>query len=244
MPEEVGKPIIVGTEMPSQLEFLAPSRTRRRLIRSARNPMDRCTIVSIFPKEINEIKHTIEPGHFDIPAGNLEKPGILVVGSSSWWKDIDYEQPMLEILVSSIQVANSVVNDYCNAVLGCNMADAMPGLFFALGEHTAAEITSKYAKKLLEVKAKQDNWYRVLVKLADSLWARSNNNPIVIADEMRLAARSLNLNDKEWLKDFQMAELIRCAFCGGMRNPKYPICPVCKAVDPNHPLSKDIKFAV
>ena len=42
---------------------------------------------------------------------------------------------------------------------------------------------------------------------------------LLSADIMRLAARSLNLNDKEWLKDFQIAELIRCQFCGGMRNP-------------------------
>lgn len=247
MAEEVGKPIIVGTEAPSQLEFInAPSHpfNRRRVIRSSRNPLDKCTLISIYPKEVYAEKCTVDPGMFTIPAGTFEKPSVLIVGSSSWWKDIDMSQPMLEIVVGSIQMANSIVNDYCNAVLGSDMSSAMPGLFFALGEHTSNEIKIKYAKKLEEVKNKQDNWYKILVKMADILWARTNNNPIVIADEMKLAARSLNLNDKAWLKDFQMAELIRCLFCGGMRNPLYPICPVCKAIDQKHPLAKDIKFAM
>ena len=244
---DVGKPIIVGTEVPSQLEFInAPSHpsNRRRVIRSARNPLDKCTIVSIFPKEVYAEKVTVDPGMFKIPPGTFEEPATLVIGSSSWWKDIDMSQPMLEIVVGSIQMADSIVNDYCNAVLGSDMSSAMPGLFFTTGGHTSAEIKKDYGKKLKEANDKQNNWYRVLVKMADILWARTNNNPIVIADEMKLAARSLNLNDKSWLKDYQMAELIRCVFCGGMRNPMYPICPVCKAIDSSHPLAKDIRFAV
>lgn len=225
-------------------EFIAPLLNSRRLIRATKNPMDRCTIVSIFPKDIDEVKYTIEPGKFFIKAGTFENPSILVVGSSSWWKDIDIDQPMLEIPVSSIQVADSVIKDYCNGMLGCNMADCMPGLFFVLGEQTVMEIKMKYKDKLKEVKDKQDNWYKILVRLADSLWARSNGNPLVICDEMRLAARSLNFSEKPWLRDFQIAELIRCAFCGGIRNALYPICPTCKAIDPSHPLSKEVKFAV
>ena len=79
MPSEVGRPIIVGSEMPTQID-MTPLYGKRRLIRSARNPMDKCTIVSIFPKEINEIKHTIEPGRFVIPPGTFEKPAVLTVG--------------------------------------------------------------------------------------------------------------------------------------------------------------------
>ncbi|SRR6266567_1218544 len=238
-------PAEVGASLPGVLSDNAiHSISNRRLIRAQKNPMDRCTIVSIFPKEIDEIKFTIEPGKFHIPSGSLEKPSTLIVGSSSWWKDIDIDQPMLEIPVSSIQVADSIVKDYCNGMLACNMADSMPGLFFVLGEHTSMEITMKYKTKLNETNEKQNNWYKILVKLADSLWARSNGNPLVISDEMRLAARSLNLNDKLWLKDFQITELVRCRFCGGMRNAEYPICPTCKAIEPEHKLAKEIKFAV
>ncbi len=241
MSEEVGKTIMAGN---TPLEFTAPSMSKRKAIRAQTNPMDRCTIVSIFPKEIQEDKVTIYPGRFTIPAGTMEEPGILVVGSSSWWKDYDFEQPLLEIVNSSIQISESIIKDYCNGMLGCNMGDSMPGLFFVLGEHTKIEIKMKYKQKLEEVNSKQNNWYRILVRLADSLWSRTAGNPLAIWDEMRVAARSLNLNDKPWLKDFQQAELTRCKACGNMRNEAYPICPTCKYIDVNHPLAKELKFAV
>jgi hypothetical protein len=241
MPEEVGKPIIAGN---TQMEFTGRLLNTRKQIRSMKNPLDKCTIVSILPKEIDEVKVTIEPGKFHIEPGTLENPAILVVGSSSWWKDYDLEQPMLEIPHSSIQIADSVIKDYCNGMLGCDMESAVPGLFFVLGSLTSAEIKMKYKEKLVEVNEKQNNWYQVLVKLADSLWARSNGNPLVIWDEMRLAARSLNFNDKPWLKDFQITEMVRCQACGSMKNPVYPVCPACKAIDINNPLAKDLKFAV
>lgn len=224
-------------------EFSSQYLNKRHLIRAPKNPMDKCTIVSIFPKDIYEDKVTIEPAKFHIPAGTYEKPSILVVGSSSWWREIDLDQPMLEIPNSSIQIANSIINDYCNGMLGCDMNASMPGLFFVLGEQTLAKIRAEYKTKLDEVKAKQDNWYRVLVKLADSLWARANGNPLVIWDEMRLAARSLGLDTKPWLKDYILSEMIKCFACGGLRNPEFPVCPTCRAIDPNHPLAKDLKFA-
>lgn len=216
--------------------------SKRKLIRSVKNPLDKCTIVSIFPKPIEEHKYTIEPGLFKIPAGTYEKPASLVVGPSSWWREIDLDQPMLEIPVSSIQIADSVIRDYCNGMLGCNMGDAMPGLFFILGEQSPSDIELKYKEKLLEIKNKQDNWFKILVRIADSLWARTNSNPLVIADEMRLAAKSLNFNDKPWLKDFITVELKPCQACGTLRNPSFPVCQSCKNVDLSHPLAKDLKF--
>lgn len=240
MPENVGKAIMAG---PTPME-MSNSISTRRLIRSMKNPMDRCTIVSIFPKAIDEVKHTIEPGKFHIPAGSFEEPSITVVGSSSWWKDIDPDQPMLEIPVNSISIAESIIKDYSNGMLGCNMGDTMPGLFFVLGEHKAFDIKARYKTELDNAKVKQDNWYKILVRLADSLWARSNGNPLVICDEMRLAAKSLNFNDKPWTKDFHIVELVRCKACGTMKDPAYPICPACKSIDMAHPEAKNLKFAV
>lgn len=241
MSEEVGRAIRAGS---SQMEFTNTLLNGRRLIRSHKNPMDKCTIVSIFPKEINEKKETIEPGRFHIEPGTFEEPAILVVGSSSWWKDIDVDQPMLEIPTGSIQIADSIIKDYCNGMIGCNMADSMPGLFFVLGENNRMEIKTKYKEKLNEINARQINWYKILVRLADSLWARSNGNPLVICDDMRLAARSLNFNEKPWLKDFVMAEKVPCKACGTLKNPDYPVCQTCKAVDMTHPLAKELKFSV
>lgn len=120
----------------------------------------------------------------------------------------------------------------------------MPGLFFVLGEHNVLDIKTNYKKKLEEMNEKQNNWYRILVKIADSLWARTSGNPLAIWDEMRLAARALNLNDKPWLKDFQTMQQVPCKACGSLKNPTYPVCPMCKAIDQDNPLAKDLKFAI
>lgn len=224
-------------------EFSGHYLNKRHLIRSYKNPLDRCTIVSIFQKEINEEKPTIYPGKFHIAPGTYEKPSILVVGSSSWWREIDLEQPMLEIPNSSIQIAESIIRDYSNGMLGCDMSTAMPGLFFVLGEPGLDKIKLDYKEKFEETRVKQDNWFNILITLADSLWARSNGNPLVIWDEMRLAARALGREDKPWLKDFILTDMIRCVACGGLKNPEFPVCPTCRAIDPTHPMAKDLKFA-
>ena len=57
--------------------------SKRRTVRATPNPMDKSTVVSIYPKELNEIKPTIMPGRFRLEPGTYEKPSILVVGSSS-----------------------------------------------------------------------------------------------------------------------------------------------------------------
>lgn len=225
-------------------EFPGFAALNRRTIRGPVNPLDKSTIVSIYPKEIDEVKHTIQPGRFIIQPGTPKNPTILVVGPSSWWREIDETQPLLEIPVSSIQVADSVVKDYCNGIFGCNMDNAMPGLFYVPGNYGIKEIKEMFSKELDRARVRQENFWSQLIKIADSLWARSNGNPLAISDDMRLAARELNLQEsKDWMKDFKMMEMARCFACGSLKNPQYPICATCRVIDPNHPLAKEIKFA-
>lgn len=212
----------------------------RRTIRAPVNPIDKSTIVSIFPKMVEERKPTIQPGIFVIPPGSMEHPSLLVVGPSSWWREIDEEQPLLEIPVSSIQIADSVVKDYCNGVLACDMANIMPGLFYVAGEHDITSIKKHFQRQLDITNAKQKNWFTLLITMADSLWARSNGNPLAIADDMRLAAREMNQTTKDWMKDFQMIEMVRCKACGSIKNPLYPICATCHFPDPDHPMTKQL----
>lgn len=212
-------------------EFPGFRELRRRTIRAPVNPLDKSTVVSIFPKEIDERKWTIQPGRFVIPPGSVDNPSCLVVGPSSWWKELDEEQPLLEIPCSSIQVADSVVRDYCNGILACNMGDIMPGLFFVPGEFNPDGIKRERRGELAKALNHQRNWYKVLVKIADTFWARTNGNPLSISDDMRLAARELNLEaSKDWTKDTQTVDLVRCIACGTLGNPLFPVCAVCKAV--------------
>jgi hypothetical protein len=205
---------------------------RRRTIRAPQNPLDKSTIISIYPKEIHEVKHTIQPGRFRIAAGSVKAPAILVVGSSSWWREIDEEQPLLEIPNSSVQVADAIVKDYCNGLVACNMGNAMPGIFFIPGEITLAElfIEAKYKIAIKSAEVKQNQWYQNLVKLGDIGWARSNGNPLCISDDMRMAAKELQLSNKDWMRDFAAIDKVRCIACGALRDPAFPICGACHTV--------------
>jgi len=204
--------------------------SRRRTVRAHVNPMDKATIVSIYPKEINEIHATVQPGRFHVDAGTYDKPALLVVGPSSWWKEIDEEQPLLEIPNSSIQVADAVVRGYCSGLLACNMGSSMPGVFWIPGEFDLLTVKTKHKDKLEKAKDNQTRWFANLVKLGDGLWARTNGNPLVIDDNMRLAARALDLSGKEWMKDFHMMQKIPCTACGTPRNPEFPVCSSCHAI--------------
>jgi len=211
-------------------EFPGMAQTNRRTIRAAINPMDKSTIVSILPKHISERKYTIQPGFFEIPAGSLDSPGILVVGPSSWWREVDEHQPLLEIPVSSIQVADSIVRDYSNGLLACNMDTQMPGLFYVPGELNVEKLKKEHAPLLNQANTRQRAWYVELIRIADILWSRSNGNPLSISQDARLACKELNISNKPWLNDQQSMELIRCVACGALRNPNYPVCQSCHAV--------------
>jgi hypothetical protein len=225
-------------------EFPGLQQTNRRTIRAPVNPMDKSTIVSILPKLISERKATCQPGIFEIKPGNFENPSLLVVGPSSWWREVDENQPLLEIPVSSIQIADSVVRDYANGLLACNMSDQMPGLFYIPGEYTVEKVKKEHPALLLKAQAQQKKWFLELIRIADILWSRSNGNPLSISEDARLACRELNITQKPWLGDQQVAELVRCVACGSLRNSNFPICQTCKAIaDPELAKKLNLTFA-
>jgi hypothetical protein len=219
-------------------------RRNKQTIRAPINPLDKSTVFSILPKPISERKVTIQPGVFELAAGSVDKPAFLVVGPSSWWKEVDDNQPLLEIPVSSIQIADSIVKDYCNGLLECNMSDQMPGLFYLPGEWSVDRLKKEQMPLLTKYIACQKKWFLALVRIADILWSRSNGNPLSISDDARLACRELNIADKPWLGDMHTAELVRCIACGNLRDPRYPVCAVCKAIaDPERAKQLNITFA-
>jgi len=109
------------------------------------------------------------------------------------------------------------------------MHDAKPGLFYLPGELRPFDIKTKHKAMLDHARDCQNRWYEALIKVGDSLWARSGGNPLAIDDRMRVAARELK-RDKPWIADFQMVELIPCIACGNLRNPNFPVCHSCNRV--------------
>lgn len=215
----------------------------RKPVRGPENPLDKSTIVSIYPRVVKIKNFTLSPGFWVIPGGSIETPSITVIGPSSWYKDVGPDEPLIEIPQSSVQIADSLVKDYCNGMFACDMVDSMPGLFFVPGSLTLHEIKTKYKNLLEQALVRQTNYYRTLLKFADSLWARSNGNPLTINDEMRLAARTLGTQDKDWMKDHQNAGQVRCFACGSFKNPEFPICATCRTIDPEHPKAKLVQLA-
>lgn len=209
----------------------------RRAIRSLENPMDKSTIISIYPKRIEETKPTIVPGRFIIEPGTYDNPSVLTVGSCSWWREVGEDEPLLEIPQSSIVLADSIVRDYANGIMGCDMAENMPGLFFVPGAFTVEQIqldrklpTSKFKPLLDRAAQKQENWFRMLVKIADVSWARTNGNPLGISDDMRLAAEVLGLRDRDWFMNVTAVDVKKCIACGQLNNSDIIVCPNCKVV--------------
>jgi hypothetical protein len=218
----------------------------RKIIRQPANPLDKCTIVSLMPKKIVEVKYTITPGVFEIEAAPEGDFSILVVGSSSWFKETEENQPYLEIPHSSIIVAESVISDYLNGCLGCNMGDKSPGLFYVRGEYTkdTIEKNDEFKRKYQVAVENQKRWYRELVQIADVGWAKTNGNPIAVSDDARYGAKMLGL-ERAWLKDYQSVSLISCKSCGELVNPNFPVCRFCKAIlDPVKAKDMGLTFAI
>ncbi len=200
----------------------------RDTIRSTVNPWDKATIFSIYPGEVKEWKRTIIPGYFVIPRGSLQNPARLVIGPSSWWRDFDPDQPLLEIPTSSIIVADSIVNDYCNARIAYS-GSASPGIFYIPGDVSIQELLEKYPEELEKAIVRQRNWFGELVTMGDALWATTSGNPRAIPDDMRLACREMSIA-RDWATNFSRIEMVPCVACGMLRNPKFPICGACKFI--------------
>lgn len=216
--------------------------------RRPKNPLDKCTIVSVFPRAIIDYKPTAFPQTHRIEAAPADGFSLCVVEGASWFKEMEEDQPLLEIPITSIQVCEAFIRDYVNGLVGYVPNVAMPGLFFVPGQHDAKSILTvklpdnlddngriasrgqTFQQLLDDAKAKQKNWFANLVKMADVDWARSNGNPLSVSDLSRLAAEYLGMKDKPWMSDIAHLEKSNCPACGFIVNPAFPICSNCKAV--------------
>ena len=218
-------------------------RLNRKAIQSPVNPNDLSTIVSIYNKIIREIRPTVFPGQFFIPPGSPEKPSSIVVGPSVWWHNINLDMPPIEVVNNSIQIAESITRDWANGLLAANPPDIMPGVFWVPGKYTVKEVREKFPSEFEKAIKKQKRWYSALIELGDAAWARSGGNPMAISEDMRIAAREMNIMDKDWMKNFQALSKDQCFACGSLKDPGFPVCPTCKAIDPEHPKAKNLQFA-
>lgn len=198
-----------------------------RVERMPINPLDKSTVVSIFPDVIERVIPTIQPSNYRIEAGSYEHPAVLVVESASWWRRA-VDMPSTEIPTGSMQVARSLSEDYIRAMIETEFEHAEPGLFWVAGSFTSPEIGIKFKARLEIARERQKNWFMNLVKRADIDWTRTQGNPLCISTLSKMAAEQLNLKDKPWMKDFSTIQMVNCPACGVLKNPVYPICANCR----------------
>lgn len=221
------------------------------LIPLPKNPMDKSTIVSIYPKEIVDIKPTLFPGRFVVPAADDNDFSLLVVSGSSYYLPSPIEnQPPTEVQVNSWSLAQSILNDSIPSV---NLAtsNARPGVFAIPGEFNKITILHyvhsdgrKFSELLEVARAWQRNYWTALIDEADYYWSKGAN-PKNIPDDAKMAAHIMGLEKvKPWMSNLVASSLINCMACGEMINPAFPVCKHCHAIV-NVDLAKklDIHFA-
>jgi hypothetical protein len=223
----------------------------RQIKRMPVNPLDKSTIVSIYPEEIHEVKPTIFPGYFHIPAAKMGDFETAIIGPSSWWKELDPDEPALEIPVSSVVIADSVIRDWAVGLEACNMGDKKPGLFAVPGAHDkksiigykSSETGKSFGDLLADAMQFQKNWFAEIVNRTDVFWAASNGNPMVVSRYAKMAAIYLKMN-RTWMETTKALAMSPCPACGNMINPSYPVCMHCKnIIDPVKAKELNLQFA-
>lgn len=212
---------------------------KRVLYQLPKNPADKATIVSIFPKLIVEIKPTIFPSRYDIPAADKDDFSLLVIESASYYIPSTVEKmPPTEIQINSAALAQSIIDDYLSAIWLSSRGLRSPGVFWIPGAWSKKNILGyvdengvSFQQMLDKAKEAQKLWFLEIMNAADELWARSNGNPRAIPEDARLAADILQVSSqKAWMSNQIASNLNNCPSCGEMINLNYPVCKFCHAV--------------
>lgn len=170
-----------------------------------------CTVISLVPFSIKEIKPQVIPGYFQIPPAKKDSFQRLPVGESIYWMESPYKgMPPIKITETPRAMARSIVNDYIEAQLATD-TDTAPGLFWVEGHWDKREITEGFASELEAARNRQNRWFVNLIRIADDDWAQSHQHR-AISDIQRHAARALGMS-KEWLTVSVDERMVQCPLC-------------------------------
>jgi len=192
------------------------------------------TIISIFPRKLVEHKPGIQPSEYVIPAGNPERPGLLIINDNVFYlmnpdplsdgKDV----PSIRVPVRAMEMAQSIIMDYVNALISVETGKC-PGIFCVKGGFEDSDLVKVRFHKEIEIYYNfQLEWFKSLVLMGDEIW-KGSRSLAGISDLQREACRSLRL-DREWLVTTQNAELIKCRFCTSLVSNDAIVCPACHHV--------------
>ena len=169
------------------------------------------TVVSILPFDIKEAKYGIYPTHYEVPSPkNDEEFGLCYIPNDCYGLIYQLDGKQIQVPVPPWDVARAIVEDFRRAQLAATPF-ASAGLFWLPGTYEREEVILKHQKELARVRKEQDEWYKLLVTMADDDYQKTKQRRAV-SDLQRFAARSLGL-ERDWLS--VVAEHLKfCPMCG------------------------------
>jgi hypothetical protein len=193
--------------------------------------MESATLVSIVPCTIREQKPLL-PAEFFLDIGSPAKPTILHLGKAI--NDVYVgegrgqagpNRSVIRVPVEADVVANAIVTDWMESQYGVVAPDAMPGFFWVPGRVELKDIT----EELKGAEARQLNWFKNLVKIADDDWNKYRQHK-TISDIQRFACNYLKL-ERPWLIDNEIVQAMsECPSCFEKVNPRAVVCAHCNYI--------------
>lgn len=191
---------------------------------------DYATIVSIMPGPFkSEQKPGVYPSAMNIPAA---KPGDFEVRHISQAKTPVYRMDgeSIDSFISAFANARAIAEDFWKNIPGTSDI-CHPGVMVLPGKLEKKEVEDKYGPQLQQLRQIQTNYFRFLVREADTLWNRHHSHRMITEDH-RSAARLINYK-AEWNAgeaQFNQPELKSCPACWQEIDARAIVCGKCGAV--------------
>jgi hypothetical protein len=176
-----------------------------------------------------ERKPGLYPGNFDIAACAEGDVQVVEVEKCFHKVYLDESRPQISVPVSSMEVAQSVVNDYVQAQLAVIAGEAQPGLFAVAGKYDKLTAAHTLKAQIAVAHEQQKEWFMRLVKIADDDWQRYGQHKF-ISDTQRYAGKALGL-ERPWLLARQVEQALSvCPACHAQVHPQAIVCSHCRFV--------------
>jgi hypothetical protein len=190
------------------------------------------TLASLLPYDLIESKPGLNPNEYTIKAAPPQGLSLTIIPNNVFYlvnpdplseaKEIRH----IKVPVSAVEVAQAIINDYVNALLGAVPPDAVPGLFVVQGDwQDKKEFISKHISEMTTYRTAQNAWFKNLVDIADDVWQKSKS-PLGISDLERSACRELGFA-RDWLNPLPNEQIEKCPVCKNAINLGALKCAVC-----------------
>lgn len=191
---------------------------------------DISTVISILPYRLNLNATTVFPSDYVLEANENDKftYAHITRARTDRYLGGPTNNGVVSIPILSEEIADSFVKDHIRASVCVVPGFAEPGIFYLPEKVDAPLILIN--SKLMEVRAKQKQWYIKLVEQAESDYKRTGNVRAV-GLLARIAARRLSLQ-YEWTteENVRQEEINKCPVCTSIVNPNAVVCMTCKYV--------------